>query len=194
MSIGAATIGPQGLGQSTLELLSDEKKLNKTLASLKKAQEDAQAAIDLAGPATEIVAIRAQVGDELRKQQELTEQAQQVLDQKTAEAEAKGDEIVAAAVERGNGIVAEAERNKEAALKEVAEANNGLRAQERELTATRESIREADNALTERENALNVRESELDSRSAELDQLNSSLLKEKTKLAEARERINAALG
>ena len=58
MSIGQAGVGPKSLSPATLELLANPKTLEKTLASLQSAQDEAKKAIALAGPATEILQIR----------------------------------------------------------------------------------------------------------------------------------------
>lgn len=194
MSIGAQSIGPQGLGQSTLELLADEKKLNKTLASLKQAQEDAQKAIDLAGPATEIVAIRAQVGAELEAAQEATAKAvadgQAIVDD--AHGEAK--KIVDAAHQKAAEVASEfadeaAEKNKL-----LDERKSTIAAVERKLEQRAAQLQGERDQITRAQDQLDERGAALDARAAELDELNSSLLQEKTKLAEAREHLNTALG
>lgn len=194
MSIGQAGLGPQGLSQSALELLANPEKLKKTHASLKEAQKQAQDAIELAGPAHEIIQIRAEVEGELDKQRAATEAAERALEERIAEAETKADEIVSAAVEKGNGLVADAEKARQKVLDEAALAKHEVRNAEQGLEAQRQQITKAQDQLDEVRAALDKRESELDSRSAELDDLNRSLLEEKAKLASVREQIASVVG
>ncbi len=193
MSIGQAGVGPKGLSSATLELLADPKKLNKTLASLQEAQRQAQEAIDLAGPAQEILQIRVQVEGELEKQRAATEEAEAVLQKKTAEAETKADDIVAAAVEKANELAADAEQAKQKSLNEAAAAQGEVRRAEQGLVAQRDQITQAQDQLDEVRAALDERESGLNSRSADLDELNRSLLEEKAKLTGIREHLTNAL-
>lgn len=194
MSIGSASIGPQGLGQSTLELLADERKLNKTLASLRTAQENAQKAIDLAGPATEIVAIRAQVGAELQKSQEVTAQAEKAGAEKIAAAEAEANEITSDAQQKAASIISAAEAGKDDAAKEVADAYRGIDSEKNKLQTQRDQITKAQDQLDEKAADLDNVEADLNARSVEIDKIKDGLLKEKTRLAEAREHLSAALG
>ncbi len=194
MSIGQSGVGPQGLSASTLELLANPNKLEKTLQSLRDAQKQAQDVIALAGPASEIVTIRAEV-DALKASAE--------------EANAKALEDAAAIVEEANNqatLIKDKARQKAAEVAneyadEAAEKNKLLDERERAIAAVESKLDQRKATLqgereqiTRAQDQLDARGAELDARSVELDDLNASLLQEKTKLAELREHLTSALG
>lgn len=194
MSIAAATIGPHGLGQSTLELLADPRKLDKTLASLKDAQERAQTAIDLAGPATEIVAIRAEIEASKVEAEEAKGQALLEAEAITEEAKTQAQLIVDKGTQEAGRITQVAADEAEEIKKLISIRESAIAAVERKLEQRGAEVQRADDGLVERVKALDDREAALDTRDVEIEKLNDSLLKEKTRLADAREHLNAALG
>lgn len=186
-------VGPKGLSQSTLELLADPKKLEKTLASLKEAQRQAQEVIDLAGPASEIITLRADALAEAERQREVTEEAENEAGEKVADAEAEANQVVVAAKKKATGLVESAHEAKKEVEREAAEVIAAAERKKAEVDAQQQSVTDAGYDLDRRANELSARESELDERDEELKSFNGSLLQEKAKLAELREYLTNAL-
>lgn len=193
MNIATAGVGPRGLGQSTLELLADPKKLDKTLKSLQDAQDRAQTAIDLAGPAEEIVAIRAKIETSLVESEEAAAAALEDAEAIVEEGNVQAQLIVDKATQEAGRIKQEAEDEVEKTKKIISTKENAIAAVELKLNQRMAELQKDEDALDDREADLDATAAELDVRAADLETLNVSLLKEKTKLAGVREQIDAAL-
>lgn len=195
MSIGNAGVGPaQGLSPATLELLADPKKLEKTLASLRDAQEKAQKAIELAGPATEILTLRAEAELEVDKQRAVTEETQAICDAKLASAQEDAQRMRLNAKSEVEAAHAEANSIRAAAEKEASAIKSRAEKVETGLVEKKEAAEQALADLASAQSEIASRTSELDARSKKLDDLNTSLLEEKATLKQLREQLNAALG
>jgi len=166
MSIAAGNImGGSSSSLSALELLADPKKLQGRIDALKQAEESARVQIDLAGPASEIVAMRAEI-DGLR------EEAQTELDKAMAEA----DSIVMTANEVSVGIVADANEDAdkiESTADEkirLAEARvSGIKTHETAVQRQIEVANKRASDLDRMEKSLQQKADELEERAQELD-------------------------
>lgn len=177
------TASRHGDASSLLELLQNSALLEQRLEQLKKAEAQANEVIKLAGPASEIVAIREQLAV-----------AQKAMDEAKAKLAQDVENQLAAAHKEGQAIIDAAEKEAEA----VAERAASLRAEAESLKA----IAKADAAASHQHNEdlqrarvdCEAREKELHARILELEEERSLLADQRKKLAEVRESIITALG
>ena len=195
MSIGQPGVGPaQGLSPSTLELLANPTKLEKTLKSLRDAEEKATKTIELAGPAAEIVTLRAEAGTLYKAAEEANAQALLDAEAIVEEGNVQAQLIVDKATQEANREKAGASAEIDEVKKLIATKEASIAAVELKLNQRLVELQKDEDDLDDREADLDATAAELDVRAADLETLNVSLLKEKTKLAGAREQIDAALG
>lgn len=193
MSIGMAGVGPKGLSSATLELLANPKALDKTLASLQSAENEAKKAIELAGPATEILQIRADIEVKLAEAEAVHDKAVEDAEAVEEKAKEKASQIVANAMQKAAEVAndfadEQAEKNKLLDKREssIAAVESKLDQERAALQKVRDEQQEEHDALATQRTALAGRESEVES-------LKDSLLQEKTKLTDLREQLTAAL-
>ena len=176
---GSGIAGGQGQSSfAALELLADPQKLQNKIAQLKAAEESAREQITLAGPASEILKIRAEIdglkelaADALKGAKadaaEIVEEAKNEAMEILADAEAEASRVGIAAAERA--------AKTEEAHKEAAEVLAG----NKKVTAD----------LVQREKTLNDDQAKVDAAVADIESRESLLLQEKSKLASVREYI-----
>ncbi len=171
--------GSQSSSFAALELLADPAKLQAKIDSLKAAEENAREQIALAGPASEILKIRADI-DADREEAELA----------LINAHAEAERLVAEASESARTIVAKA--NEQAAeLNAQADEINGIAAGNLATSNVAAAAVEADNKkVAVRVEQLNGVEESLQQKADALEMRAQELAGEKEKLAEVRELIN----
>lgn len=180
---GAGIAGNQGSqSMAALELLADPQRLKSKIDSLKSAEETAREQIALAGPASEILSIRAAIDDEQKAAQEAINVALDQADSITEEAKNQAQLIVEKATQEENRLISEAESRNEGAKLALNRAENAMAAVESEKRALQVRKDELDDA----EAVLHQKADELASREQEL-------AGDKSRLAKARDAINAAL-
>lgn len=192
--IAQRTVGPLNLTDAAVELLADPKKLDRTLKSLQDAQDRAQKSIDLAGPAQEIIAIRAEVA--ILKEQAVDAKGQALLDAENIVEEGKiqAQLIVDKATQEAGRTISDANSVAGDAELKLSQASNQVAAVEHKLVQRGAELKKVEEGLTERAAALDTIEAALNVRDAELTKLNDSLLQEKTRLTGISEQLTAALG
>lgn len=172
----------QGTSFAALELLADPAKLQQKIDALKAAEESAREQITLAGPASEILKIRAEI-DGLKEQAEAHEQhAREECERLIAEAGDAAANIRAKAEQEKKALLAEAEEKlkKAEAVRSGAQSEAGLVKREKEVVAARKSeLDHTAESLQQKAEALEQRVQELEG--------------EKEKLAEVRELIHKVL-
>lgn len=179
---GAGIAGNQSQSLAALELLANPERLQAKIDQLKAAEDSAREQIALAGPASEILSIRAEI-DSLKAQAEETLQ----------DAREQAFSIVTDAEQQAQSIVDVAQQD---AARTVEDANNVAKAadDQRALATTKvaEAKREL-SALQAREDELAEKEAALQQKAADLADQETSLQGERAKLANARAAIEAAL-
>lgn len=183
MSAGSGIAGNQGSSSfAALELLANPSQLQAKIDQLKAAEESARKQIDLAGPASEILQMRADIDG-------LKELAEDNYNGAKADAES----LVERAREEAAQIVADAkadaERVSTAIQARAVESENA----QNEAMATLAAAKKEETFLAQRAGQLSNERGALDVREADLDSLNSELLQEKSQLASIREQINSVL-
>lgn len=165
-----------------MDLLADPTKFQSRLDQLKKAEDAAKEQIALAGPASEIVNLRAEVDTLKAQAQEHEQHAREECERLIAEAGEQAKRIVADAqneagrlIEDANSVAAEAEDRR-------AQAQGERNAVERDRSA-----------LKARENELDAREQTLQQRAEDLAQERQSLEGDRARLVAARDAIELAL-
>jgi len=166
MSISAGSImGGSSSSLTALELLADPKKLQGRIDALKQAEESAREQINLAGPASEIVAIRAEIDilkEEAEKEaEELVSKANGIVKdanlaarQMVSDAEDDSDRIVSGAGE---------------AVKQAEARVAGIKTHETAVQRQIEVANKRASDLDRMEESLQQKADELDTRAQELD-------------------------
>lgn len=179
---GAGIAGGQSQSFAALELLANPSQLQAKIDQLKDAETSAREQITLAGPASEILSIRAAIDEDQKAAQEAVDNALDQAQSITDEAKNQAELIVEKATQEANEQVAEAASRNEGAKLALNRAENAMAAVESEKKALQ--VREDE--LGDVEAALHQRADELASREQEL-------AGDKARLATARDAINAAL-
>lgn len=162
-----------------MDLLADPTKLQARLDQLKRAEDSAKEQIALAGSASEIVQLRAEI-------EQLHQQAKDAV----ANAQVEGEAIITEANQEAANVVADAEAEasqiKQAAEDEKQRADTMLSDARAEATA----VSRDRNALSARTTQCDQHEKQLQQRADALDIQEQELTEEKSKLARVRELIS----
>jgi hypothetical protein len=161
-----------------LTLLSDPQRLQQSVAQLTEARNQAQAVIDLAGPANEILAIRAKLEVDRQQMTDLLLKAQAQADQTVMQAEATASAVIAEAQKAKQEMADEA-------IVILAKAKETLAQASAELSAHQQAKEEATSRLVDlgiqhRANeaaqaAMNQKQAELDQRIGQLEKARAAL-------------------
>jgi len=180
---GAGIAGNQGQSSfAALELLADPTRLQAKIDSLKAAEDSAREQIELAGPASEILSIRAEIEAHVTEAAAQEQHARDECERLIAEAGDASREI------RNNA--------KEQVAKEVAEAesrNAGAKLALEKAEGAMASVEREKQALQVREDELGDAEATLQQKAEELVSREHELTGEKARLAEVRDAITAVL-
>jgi len=183
MSISAGNImGGSSSSLSALELLADPKKLQGRIDALKQAEESAREQINLAGPASEIVAIRAEIDI-------LKEEAQIVLDDAMNEA----DEIVESANSVAIEIVRASEESAHETEQEVADNVKQAEARISGIKTHETAVQRQIEVANKRASDLDRMEKSLQQKADELEKRAQGLDGEADQFAKIRELIEPLL-
>lgn len=180
MSGGIA--GGQSQSFDALELLANPQRLQSKIDSLKAAEESAREQIALAGPASEILSIRASIEDDQKAAQEAVDAALDQAESITSEAKNQAELIVEKATQEANTLVDQAASRNEGAKLALNRAENAIAAVESDKRA-----------LQVRKDELDDAEATLHQKAAELASREHELIGAQSRLATARDAINAAL-
>lgn len=180
---GAGIAGGQGSqSMAALELLANPQQLQAKIDSLQSAEASAREQIALAGPASEILSIRAAIdADQAAAQQAVDaalDQAQSLVD----EAKNQAELIVEKAQQEANTLTEQAASRNDGAKLALSRAENAIAAVESDKRA-----------LQVRKDELDDVEAVLHQRADELASREQELAGDKSRLAKARDAINAAL-
>lgn len=179
---GAGIAGNQSQSFAALELLADPTRLQSKIDQLKSAEESAREQIALAGPASEIISIRAGIdADQQAAQQavdDALDQAQSLVD----EAKNQAELIVEKAQQEASTLVDQAASRNDGAKLALSRAENAMAAVESEKRA-----------LQVREDELGDVESSLHQKADDLASREQELVGAQSRLAKARDAITAAL-
>jgi hypothetical protein len=159
-------------------LLADPEETKRKLEQFTSARDQAQALIDLAGPANEIVYLRSKLAIDQQKMQDLLTDAQSRADVICRDAHEKAAQIIVEATQDAESIRGEA-----AALKNAAQAlqtaADALRAKALSEHEERQVLIQDANvikkALLESQQVLNDKQDELDQRLGQLENARASL-------------------
>ena len=168
---------------SLLAILHNSELLEKRLTQLRDAEAQAQAVIDLAGPAAEIVRMREQIGEEHEAIAELKVAAQEDNEAKIQAATEEAEAIVAKAQ-------TEAEETRAKASEVMATAQSKMSEANAEAQTTSQLNRDLE-AATAKADAL---QETLNARLLELEEERQLLTDERKKLAGVRDQIATMLG
>lgn len=165
-----------------MAILENPELFKKRLEQLQETERKTQAVVDLAGPADEIVRMRAQIEEDKNASDQAIisaqEEAGSILD--FARDEARG--IVDKATQEANSLASQAQdraAKTEAALKEA--------------TENLATLKKESQYLDQRENTLTSDREKLVSQEANLSSRENQLLQEKSELATVRETLDAFL-
>jgi cell division septum initiation protein DivIVA len=179
---GAGLAGGQSQSFAALELLANPSQLQAKLDQLKSAEESAREQIALAGPASEILKIRAEIEDDQKAAQGGVDAALDQAENITSEAKNQAELIVEKATQEANRLTDEAASRNEGAKLALNRAENAMAAVESEKRA-----------LQVREDELGDVETSLHQRADELASREQELAGDRSRLATARDAISAAL-
>jgi vacuolar-type H+-ATPase subunit H len=166
----------------TLRLLADPDLLNKRIGELETAQKNAQNVIDRVGPIEDLERARAQADEDQKAAQQALDDALEQADAITGEAKNQAELIVEKATQEANKLTEEVASRNEGAKLALNRAENAM--------ATVESEKRA---LQVRKDELDDVEAVLHQRADELASREQELAGDKSRLAKARDAINAAL-
>jgi hypothetical protein len=179
---GAGIAASSGQSFDALELLADPQRLKSKIDQLKAAEESAREQIALAGPASEILKIRAEIEDDQKAAQGAVDAALDQAESIASEAKTQAELIVEKATQEANKLIDEAASRNEGAKLALSRAENAMAAVESEkraLQVREDELGEAETLLHQKADALASREQELAG--------------DRSRLATARDAINAAL-
>lgn len=179
---GAGIAGGSGQSFDALELLANPQRLQAKIDSLKAAEESAREQIQLAGPAGEILSIRAEIDADRDAAQQALNDALDQAEAITSEAKTQAELIVDKATQEAGKQVGEAESRNAGAKLALEKAEGAIAAVESQK-----------HALQVREDELGDAEIALQQKADELVSRENELTGEKAKLAEVRDAISAAL-
>ena len=162
-----------------LELLANPTRLQAKIDSLKAAETSARAQIELAGPASEILKIRAEIDAIKEETSETLLQARAQVEALIQEAREDALKTVKDARQSADEILAGAEKK----VKEAEAISRGAKTEHNAVVIQMESVKSQRADLDSREAALQQKADALASREQELEG-------EKDKLAQVRELIN----
>jgi len=163
--------GSQSSSFAALELLADPTKLQQKIDSLKQAEENAREQIALAGPASEILQIRSEIGA-LKEEAEQTlgsarDDANEILDKANSDASflrERADEEARAAREQADDTIAGAKKLADEATAAMA----AVESTKRDVAAEIERINGIGQTLQQKADALDVRAEELKGKEEQL--------------------------
>jgi len=179
---GAGIAGNQSQSFAALELLANPTQLQSKIDSLKAAEESAREQIALAGPASEILSIRAAIDEDQKAAQQAVDDALDQGEAITAEAKNQAALIVEKATQEANKLIEEAASRNEGAKLALNRAENAIAAVESDKRA-----------LQVREDELGDVEAALQQKAEELASRENELKGDRARLVTARDAINAAL-
>ena len=179
---GAGLAGGQSQSFAALELLANPSQLQAKIDQLKDAENSAREQIALAGPASEILSIRAAIDEDQAAAQQAVDTALDQAENITSEAKNQAELIVEKATQEANRLTSEAESRNEGAKLALNRAENDIAAVESEKRA-----------LQVRKDELDDVEATLHQRADELASREQELAGDRSRLATARDAINAAL-
>lgn len=179
---GAGIAGNQSQSFAALELLADPTRLQSKIDSLKAAEGSAREQIALAGPASEILSIRAAIDEDQKAAQQAVDDALDQAQSLVDEAKNQAELIVEKAQQEANTLTEQAASRNEGAKLALNRAESAMAAVESEK-----------GALQVREDELGDVEASLHQKADELASREQELAGEKARLAKARDAINAAL-
>jgi cell division septum initiation protein DivIVA len=179
---GAGIAGGQSQSFAALELLADPQRLQSAIEAFKSAEESAREQITLAGPASEILSIRAAIDEDQKAAQEAVDDALDQADAITGEAKNQAELIVEKATQEANRLTEEAASRNEGAKLALSRAESAMAAVESEK-----------GALQVREDELGDVEAALQQQADELASREQELKGDRARLVTARDAINAAL-
>lgn len=171
-----------GASETLLEILSNPASMKRELKKLEEARVSAQKAIDLAGPADEVVNLRDRLGKELEAEEEKVRQIRREINEVVESSANTSAKIIKDAEVSAEDIIKSAEETRSIAVKMEVSAREKLS----EAQAEADDVEEGKKAILKREDSLNQREEELT-------ELKTKLLQEKSKLATVRETIDQLL-
>jgi len=183
MSAGSGIAGNQGSSSfAALELLADPTRLQNKIDQLKAAEESAREQITLAGPASEILSIRAAIEEDQNAAQEAVNDALGQAEAIVSEAKSQAELIVEKATQEADRMTSEAASRNNSAKLALDKAQDSIAAVESEKRA-----------LQVREDELGDVEATLQQKAEELTSRGNELTGEKARLAEVRDAISAVL-
>lgn len=168
---------------SLLEVLQNSEMLEKRLGQLRDAEAQAKAVIDLAGPASEIVQMREQIGQE-----------HAALDKLRADTQADCDAENQAASEHAMALIAKAETDAADTRADADQVLATAQSKMSEANAEAQKTGKLNSDLAAAQQACAVREESLNARLLELEEERQLLADERKKLAEVRDSIGSMLG
>lgn len=175
--------GVDDTGLEVVRLLADPVALKAKLDQLKSAKDSAQAVVDLAGPASEILSIREKIDTDRQQAEDLLVAAQQQADKLVNDSREEAKRIVADAKEEALNRIADADSAlaHSNVLKEEAQTLNAqIMGQQAELQARLDEVGEEKKALEAAQAVVDQKQKELDQRIGQLE--------------EVRARVSASLG
>lgn len=180
---GSGIAGNQGSqSMAALELLANPQQLQAKIDSLQSAEASAREQIALAGPASEILSIRAAIDEDQKAAQKAVDDALDQAQSLVDEAKNQAELIVEKAQQEADTLTEQAASRNDGAKLALSRAENAMAAVESEKRA-----------LDVREDEIGDAEATLHQKAEELSSREHELAGEKARLATARDAINAAL-
>lgn len=179
---GAGIAGDSGQSMAALELLANPQRLQAKIDQLKAAEDSAREQIALAGPASEILSIRANIDADREAAQKALDDALDKSEAIVEEAKTQARLIVDKATQESAQLVSESESRNESAKLLLEKAQH-----------TRASVESEQQKLKAKWEELDAYDKSLQQRAADLDQSKRSLEGDQARLAKARDAIEAAL-
>jgi cell division septum initiation protein DivIVA len=175
--------GVDDTGLDLVRLLADPVRLKEKLAQLQTAKDEAQAVVDLVGPASEVVSIREKIEADRQLTEDLLVDAKAQAEKIVQDARAEASRIIADAKEEAVSRLAQADAEVSRAnvMKHEAQTMNAqMMGAQAEVEARLKEVGEREKQITAAQDQLDRKQAELDQRIGQLE--------------EVRARVSASLG